>query len=183
MQLKFELSQRGYEMYKAVSVTVFRAALCFFAVSKLCMAAEATNKSAQRLNVLFIPVDDLNHWCGYTGRNQQAQTPNIDRLSRMGVSFLNAHCAAPACGPSRAALFSGLRPSTSGCYHNDDPWKKQDKPFFLACGMIKPHLPWAVPRKYYEMFPRDETQLQTEKQEEKEESQSLRRLKINRQPL
>jgi arylsulfatase A-like enzyme len=33
------------------------------------------------------------------------------------------------------------------------------KPFFLACGMHKPHLPWAVPRKYYEMFPRDSIQL------------------------
>lgn len=34
-----------------------------------------------------------------------------------------------------------------------------DKPLFLACGMHKPHLPWAVPRKYYELFPRDSIQL------------------------
>jgi len=64
-------------------------------------------------NVLFIPVDDLNHWVGYTGRNPQCKTPNIDRLAAMGVSFTNAHCAAPACGPSRAALWSGIRPHTS----------------------------------------------------------------------
>ncbi len=75
---------------------------------------------AKSPNILFIPVDDLNHWCGYTGRNKQAKTPNIDRLSRMGVSFTNAHCAAPACGPSRAAVFSGMRPSTTGCYKNSD---------------------------------------------------------------
>jgi arylsulfatase A-like enzyme len=37
--------------------------------------------------------------------------------------------------------------------------KKRDKPFFLACGMIKPHLPWAVPQKYYDMFPKDEIKL------------------------
>lgn len=37
--------------------------------------------------------------------------------------------------------------------------RKQEKPFFLACGLHKPHLPWAVPRKYYEMFPRDQIQL------------------------
>src|SRR5690606_19895469 len=30
---------------------------------------------------------------------------------------------APACNPSRAALMSGVRPSTSGCYLNSDPWK------------------------------------------------------------
>ena len=79
--------------------------------------------SAARPNVLFIAIDDLNHWVGYTGRNKQAQTPNIDRLSRMGVSFTNAHCASPLCNPSRAALMSGIRPSTSGCYQNDQDWK------------------------------------------------------------
>ena len=26
-------------------------------------------------------------------------------------------------------------------------------PFFMACGIYKPHLPWNVPRKYFEMFP------------------------------
>ncbi|GAB5406489.1 MAG: sulfatase [Aureliella sp.] len=37
--------------------------------------------------------------------------------------------------------------------------KEHDKPLFLACGLYKPHLPFAVPRKYYEMFPRDEIKL------------------------
>ena len=47
--------------------------------------------TAERPNVLFISVDDLNTWVGYTGRNPQTKTPNIDRLSAMGVSFTNAH--------------------------------------------------------------------------------------------
>lgn len=37
--------------------------------------------------------------------------------------------------------------------------KKHDKPFFLACGLYRPHLPWYVPAKYYEKFPLDEIQL------------------------
>lgn len=28
-----------------------------------------------------------------------------------------------------------------------------EKPFFLACGIYRPHMPWQVPRKYYEMYP------------------------------
>ena len=50
-----------------------------------------------RPNVLFIAVDDLNHWIGHLGRNSQAKTPNIDRLAAMGTTFTNAHTAVPAC--------------------------------------------------------------------------------------
>jgi arylsulfatase A-like enzyme len=35
----------------------------------------------------------------------------------------------------------------------------QGKPFFLACGIYRPHLPWYVPRKYFEMFPLESIQL------------------------
>ena len=38
--------------------------------------------SPTKPNVLFIAVDDLNHWVGYLGRNTQTKTPNIDRLAR-----------------------------------------------------------------------------------------------------
>lgn len=31
--------------------------------------------------------------------------------------------------------------------------KKHDKPLFLACGIHKPHMPWNVPQKYYDMHP------------------------------
>jgi arylsulfatase A-like enzyme len=37
--------------------------------------------------------------------------------------------------------------------------QKHDKPFFLACGIFRPHMPWQVPRKYYDMFPLDKIQL------------------------
>jgi len=198
-----------------------------------------------RPNVLFIAVDDLNHWVGHLGRNKQTRTPNIDRLAARGVTFTHAYCAAPVCNPSRAALMSGLRPSTTGVYDNGDDWrsaipealcltttfrkagyfvagtgkiyhgnfprrsewddyfnklggdpvpagdkgvggikfgpvdsrdedlrewkvitygieqlqKQHDKPFFLAIGLHKPHMPWYVPRKYYDMHPLSEIEL------------------------
>ena len=74
-------------------------------------------------NVLFIAVDDLNAWIGALGGHPQAKTPNLDRLAARGVLFTRAYCAAPACNPSRAALLTGIRPSTSGVYHNDQPWR------------------------------------------------------------
>lgn len=207
----------------------------------------AVAATPQRPNVLFIAIDDLRDWVGYIDRDHQAKTPNIDRLSKMGVSFTRAYCASPSCNPSRAALMSGLRPSTSGVYENnidfrplipeDKPltttfrkagyfvhgagkiyheayrrssewddylereggnpkipdgqpdgvggikfgpldckdedlsdWKitdygiaslqkKHDKPFFLAVGMHKPHMPWNVPRKWFDMFPLESIKL------------------------
>lgn len=213
-----------------------------------CLILGSTFASADdRPNVLFIAIDDLNHWVGHLGRNAQAKTPNIDRLADMGVAFTNAHTAVPACEPSRCAIMSGRRPWTSGCYKNGHTWKnyqkpgeglsaqflnagyhaagagkiyhsmqvhpgewseymdragmsgngpgvdkydgyfvektfpdlkdedivdwhatdycierlekKNDKPFFLACGLYKPHLAFVAPRKYYEDFPLDSIEL------------------------
>ncbi|TWT91619.1 sulfatase [Neorhodopirellula pilleata] len=72
-------------------------------------------------DVLFIAVDDLNDWTGHLGGHVQASTPNIDRLVNRGMVFTNAHCAAPACNPSRAALMSGRRPYETGIYVNGSP--------------------------------------------------------------
>lgn len=37
--------------------------------------------------------------------------------------------------------------------------KKHDKPLFLAVGLHKPHMPWNVPRKYFDMHPLDKIEL------------------------
>ncbi len=75
-------------------------------------------------NVLFMAIDDLNDWIGCLGGHPDVRTPNLDRLAARGVLFTNAHCSAPACNPSRASLMTGILPSTSGVYHNPNPWRK-----------------------------------------------------------
>ncbi len=32
----------------------------------------------------------------------------------------------------------------------------EDKPYFLACGLFAPHLPWVVPQEFHDLFPRSE---------------------------
>ena len=69
-----------------------------------------------RPNVLFIICDDLNDYIQGFGGHPQAKTPHMARLARSGVSFTQAHCNIPICGPSRASLFSGIYPHNSGCF-------------------------------------------------------------------
>ncbi|VTU02043.1 choline sulfatase : Arylsulfatase A family protein OS=Singulisphaera acidiphila (strain ATCC BAA-1392 / DSM 18658 / VKM B-2454 / MOB10) GN=Sinac_6946 PE=4 SV=1: Sulfatase [Gemmataceae bacterium] len=72
--------------------------------------------AAERPNVLFIAIDDLNDWVGPLGGHPQAKTPNLDKLAARGTTFTNAHCQAPLCNPSRTSVLTGLRPSTTGVY-------------------------------------------------------------------
>ena len=75
-----------------------------------------TKEEPSKPNVLFIAVDDLNNWISPIMGFSNAKTPNFDRLADMGVTFTNAHVQAPLCGPSRASVMTGLRPSTTGIY-------------------------------------------------------------------
>ena len=69
-----------------------------------------TSQINEKLNVLFIIVDDLNCDLGAYG-NSVVHTPNIDRLASRGVLFENAHAQYPWCGPSRASLMTGMYPN------------------------------------------------------------------------
>ncbi len=234
------------------------------------MSGLARAKAARKPSVLFIAVDDMNDYVSVLGGRAGVHTPNLDRLASRGVVFANAHCASPACHPSRTALLTGVSPATSGvsrnhfrearaswrrspaleravtlpqCFRDNGyeavgggkifhalqwtegtenepeswdsyypepldtipewelpagfdpernraegrhPWfhwepldvgdpqtsdyqvvdwaigeleKARQKPLFLACGIFRPHMPWHVPRKYFDMYPLESLEL------------------------
>jgi len=45
-------------------------------------------------------------------------TPNMDRLADMGVTFDNAYCNSPLCGPSRMSFMTGRYVHHIGCWDN-----------------------------------------------------------------
>jgi arylsulfatase A-like enzyme len=74
-------------------------------------------------NVVLLSVDDMNDWVGCLGGYPGVRTPNIDKLASRAVLFADAHCPSPLCCPSRTAIFTGLSPSTSGIYTNEQPFR------------------------------------------------------------
>ncbi len=236
------------------TITILTLALLTFAAH-----APAATEAAEKPNVLFIAIDDLNDWVEPLAGHPQTLTPNLDAFAEGAVNFTRNYCTSPACNPSRATLMTGYHTYTSGMYSNYQDWRKvpklaqpktlgeyfrdhgyysagagkiyhydqvaprtwddyfpsqtnnmpeefipennpvnmpafkymydmfdwyalpfeeektadyrsvryinsqlaksHDKPFFLAAGIFRPHLPWYVPKKYFDMFPLEEIRL------------------------
>ena len=95
----------------------------FFAAAHL--AAGPVTTPPPKPNVIVIAIDDLNDWVGSFGGNAQAQTPRMDRFCAEGaVTFQNAYCPGPICGPSRSALLSGFMPNRTGVYGNTENMRR-----------------------------------------------------------
>jgi len=67
-------------------------------------------------NVLLICVDDLKPLLGCYG-DKTVKSPNVDRLAARGLLFERAYCNQAVCAPSRNALMTGSRPTTTGVYN------------------------------------------------------------------
>ncbi|MDA0347353.1 MAG: sulfatase [Verrucomicrobia bacterium] len=97
--------------------------LLFSLISPLFVSAtDKMDGTSRSPNVLFISVDDMNDWVGCLG-SDRVPTPNIDALAARGLLFTNAHAASPVCAPSRAAILTGKRASTTGLYNNGHWWR------------------------------------------------------------
>jgi iduronate 2-sulfatase len=90
--------------------------LLLFPLSLFCVLAAG---AADRMNVLFISVDDLRNELGAYGVTR-ALTPNIDRFAAQAVKFDQAYCQYPLCNPSRASILTGRYPKTLELYGNRD---------------------------------------------------------------
>ena len=77
--------------------------------------AQPRAAAATAPNVLLILVDDLKPALGVYG-DALARSPNIDRLARRGMTFERAYANQAVCAPSRNALMTGLRPTSTGIY-------------------------------------------------------------------
>ena len=116
---------------KVTRLRFLRPFLCALA---FCLAALQPIQ-ADTPNVLLIMIDDLNDWVAPYGGHPQAITPHLDQFAAEGITFSNAHTAAPACNPSRTAMLTGVAPHRSGIYQN---WAHMRDSPVLADAMTLP---------------------------------------------
>ncbi|WP_193105841.1 sulfatase [Brachybacterium sp. FME24] len=79
--------------------------------------------SEARPNIVFVITDQQRFDTIAALGHEHAITPNLDRLVRAGTSFTRTYVTSPSCAPSRASLFTGMYPHTTGVLKNNDPWK------------------------------------------------------------
>ncbi len=78
-------------------------------------AVAATVLAAKPPNILWLSIED-------TGQQVEpydpyARTPNIARLAREGVAFLEAYSHSPVCAPTRSGIITGMYPTAIGTHH------------------------------------------------------------------
>ena len=88
------------------------------ATAVLVVGLVCTDFAPAATNVVFIIADDLSAEALACYGNSQCRTPAIDRLAEQGLRFERAYSQFPVCGPSRAALMSGMYPQAIGVVGN-----------------------------------------------------------------
>lgn len=77
-------------------------------ISLLIIALQLT--AQQKPNVVFIYADDLGYGDLSCYGATKINTPNLDKLSKQGIRFTNAHATSATCTPSRYAVMTGQYP-------------------------------------------------------------------------
>lgn len=73
------------------------------------------------MNILFIMYDQLRFDYLSCAGHRHLDTPNFDRVARMGVRFTNTYVQSPICGASRMSCYTGRYASSHGAQWNGYP--------------------------------------------------------------
>ena len=99
-----------------------KSSLCIGLLSVLsflisCESAEKTENQTPP-NIIFIMSDDHAYQAISAYSNHLIETPNIDRIAKMGMLFTNATVTNSICAPSRATILTGKHSHLNGKVDN-----------------------------------------------------------------
>jgi arylsulfatase A-like enzyme len=94
-------------------------------------------------NVLLISIDDCNDWLGFLNNHPGTDTPNLDALADISLSFDKAYCTAPMCLPARTSILFGRQPFNTGIYDHSDESRGRYKTYTKVTASLVDDL-WAA---------------------------------------
>lgn len=92
--------------------------------------------------------DSLEYTESINMKLMELSDPEVDSTDGVGVKKFGKMCGRPSLSPLEDHVDYNI--SKFGV---DILSRNHQKPFFLALGFIKPHLPFVAPKKYFDMFP------------------------------
>lgn len=93
--------------------------LAFIPVAMIgCNTAKEEEQAPKRPNIIFIMSDDHAYQAISAYNDRLIQTPNIDRIAKMGMLFTNASVTNSICAPSRATILTGKHSHMNGKVDN-----------------------------------------------------------------
>lgn len=84
--------------------------------------SQAVKKTQERPNIIFIMSDDHAYQAISAYDNTLIETPNIDRIAKMGMLFTQASVTNSICAPSRATILTGKHSHINGKIDNHFPF-------------------------------------------------------------
>ena len=96
--------------------------LTLFILSSSAWAQSNQAPTTKRPNIVFIMSDDHAYQAISAYSNRLIETPNIDRIAKMGMLFTNATVTNSICAPSRATILTGKHSHLNGKIDNDFPF-------------------------------------------------------------
>ena len=97
-------------------------------------------------NIVHIMVDDLG-WQDIAAHKIDGdtvyETPNLDRLTKMGRRFTEAYSPSPVCAPSRVSFLRGQYPANTGVYSVTGG--QLPRPHQSKIPLIPPHYLYGLP--------------------------------------
>jgi len=91
-------------------------------LSSVAWSQTTTSPDPSRPNIVFIMSDDHAYQAISAYSNRLIETPNIDRIAKMGMLFTNATVTNSICAPSRATILTGKHSHLNGKIDNDFPF-------------------------------------------------------------
>ncbi|MCW5515679.1 sulfatase [Muriicola sp. Z0-33] len=96
--------------------------LCLVLIVVLAACSDQDQEVAKRPNIIFIMSDDHAYQAISAYDDKLLQTPNIDRIAKMGMLFTNASVTNSICAPSRATILTGKHSHINGKIDNHFPF-------------------------------------------------------------